>query len=379
MTLLDTHATNVIVESENDEMTLGQPGSFVQWTCPSTGEYYVEIEASNYTSPVFGSFHIKRVDNPCEVRGSVSGSAVDATEHHAGTIVFSDLSEYDNRPNRDCTWGVSCNSDNVVKLTFATFDFGDDGYVVIRGIDGSIDYNISGQSESNGTHFVSSNTSLMHIELHSPAQHHRYGNFTARYICIEPGAVSADPCDPNPCLHGGACQAEGFPVADHASCECAAGFTGDHCEETVAPPPPPPPADPCDPNPCLHGGACQAEGFPVADHASCECAAGFTGDHCEERVAAAPPPPPADPCDPNPCLHGGACQAEGFPVADHARCDCAAGFTGGHCEERVAPPPPPPADPCDPNPCLHGGACQAEGFPVADHTSCECAAGFIKM
>ena len=42
----------------------------------------------------------------------------------------------------------------------------------------------------------------------------------------------ADPCDPNPCLNGGTCTDSG---AGTASCNCAAGFDGDNCENVIDP------------------------------------------------------------------------------------------------------------------------------------------------
>lgn len=37
------------------------------------------------------------------------------------------------------------------------------------------------------------------------------------------------------------------------------------------------PADPCQNNPCLHGGTCRANGTVCG----CSCAPGFTGENCE--------------------------------------------------------------------------------------------------
>lgn len=39
-------------------------------------------------------------------------------------------------------------------------------------------------------------------------------------------AAQADPCETNPCLHGGTCQANGTVY----SCSCDQGFTGENCE-----------------------------------------------------------------------------------------------------------------------------------------------------
>ncbi|KAG8126915.1 hypothetical protein E2320_021981, partial [Naja naja] len=56
----------------------------------------------------------------------------------------------------------------------------------------------------------------------------------------------------------------------------------------------PPETDPCDNDPCLHGGTCQSSG----NLSSCHCLPGFTGENCEIDI---------DDCLSNPCQNGGTC------------------------------------------------------------------------
>ncbi|XP_025031269.1 neurocan core protein-like [Python bivittatus] len=55
--------------------------------------------------------------------------------------------------------------------------------------------------------------------------------------------AETDPCDNDPCLHGGTCQSSG----NLSSCICPAGFTGENCEIDI---------DDCLSNPCQNGGTC---------------------------------------------------------------------------------------------------------------------------
>ena len=67
---------------------------------------------------------------------------------------------------------------------------------------------------------------------------------------------------------------------------CPPEYTGQVCNVTV---------NPCDSNPCEHGGTC-SPGIGLAY--TCSCSAGYTGATCAENI---------DDCDPNPCMNGSIC------------------------------------------------------------------------
>jgi hypothetical protein len=72
------------------------------------------------------------------------------------------------------------------------------------------------------------------------------------------------------CAAFGACQNGGSCVVDvnnAASCTCAPGFGGDHCQ-----------SQPCVPNPCQNGGGCVANGGV----ATCQCTETFSGPVCAD-------------------------------------------------------------------------------------------------
>ncbi|CAJ1060216.1 neurocan core protein-like [Xyrichtys novacula] len=77
--------------------------------------------------------------------------------------------------------------------------------------------------------------------------------------------VDNNPCQTNPCLHGGSCLQEG----DGYSCYCPQGFSGESCEIDV---------DDCQSNPCQNGGTCIDE----INSFVCLCLPSYGGATCEK-------------------------------------------------------------------------------------------------
>ncbi|XP_030227596.1 neurocan core protein [Gadus morhua] len=77
--------------------------------------------------------------------------------------------------------------------------------------------------------------------------------------------VEKDPCQTNPCLHGGRCLQEG----DGYSCYCPQGFSGESCEIDI---------DDCQSNPCQNGGTCIDE----INSFVCLCLPSYGGTTCEK-------------------------------------------------------------------------------------------------
>uniref|UniRef100_A0A665T3G3 Neurocan core protein n=1 Tax=Echeneis naucrates TaxID=173247 RepID=A0A665T3G3_ECHNA len=77
--------------------------------------------------------------------------------------------------------------------------------------------------------------------------------------------VENNPCQTNPCLHGGSCLQEG----DGYSCYCPQGFSGESCEIDI---------DDCQSNPCQNGGTCIDE----INSFVCLCLPSYGGATCEK-------------------------------------------------------------------------------------------------
>ncbi|XP_065555791.1 neurocan core protein isoform X1 [Lathamus discolor] len=76
------------------------------------------------------------------------------------------------------------------------------------------------------------------------------------------------------------------------------------------------PSEPCQNNPCLHGGTCRANGSVCG----CSCAPGFTGENCEIDI---------DDCLSSPCQNGGTCIDE----VNSFVCLCLPSYGGSRCEK----------------------------------------------
>ncbi|XP_070695421.1 agrin [Pempheris klunzingeri] len=81
------------------------------------------------------------------------------------------------------------------------------------------------------------------------------------------GECGNNPCQPNPCKNGAACQVK---EAEMFHCKCSKGFWGPTCADVH---------DPCDPNRCHPSSQCQA--LPEGGY-KCECPMGREGKHCEK-------------------------------------------------------------------------------------------------
>uniref|UniRef100_A0A8C2X311 Agrin n=1 Tax=Cyclopterus lumpus TaxID=8103 RepID=A0A8C2X311_CYCLU len=81
------------------------------------------------------------------------------------------------------------------------------------------------------------------------------------------GECGNNPCQPNPCKNGAACQVK---EAEMFHCKCSKGFWGPTCADVH---------DPCEPNRCHLSSQCQA--LPEGGY-KCECPMGREGRHCEK-------------------------------------------------------------------------------------------------
>ncbi|XP_039940398.1 agrin [Hirundo rustica] len=97
-----------------------------------------------------------------------------------------------------------------------------------------------------------------HYELRQGAGDVLYGSAV--------GECGDDPCQPNPCRHGGACHAK---EAEMFRCQCPDGYTGPTCAFE---------RNPCEPSPCHASATCLV--LPERG-ALCACPMGRQGEFCE--------------------------------------------------------------------------------------------------
>lgn len=88
----------------------------------------------------------------------------------------------------------------------------------------------------------------------------------AQIISVDAAALAAsDPCQNNPCLHGGVCMSHD----NMYSCRCELGFKGENCEIDI---------DDCLTSPCQNGGTCVDE----VNSFLCLCLPSYEGPTCEK-------------------------------------------------------------------------------------------------
>ncbi|KAI8517000.1 hypothetical protein Bbelb_055810 [Branchiostoma belcheri] len=119
--------------------------------------------------------------------------------------------------------------------------------------------------------------------------------------------TQAEPCDSNPCQHGGEC----FDNDAGYFCSCPSDWQGDNCEKRK----------PCFGNPCLNDGICEENG----DDFTCSCPKGWKGERCEVEVV--------DPCQPDPCKEGICSPDRDNP--ETFTCKCHTGWRGQTCNEDI--------------------------------------------
>ena len=153
------------------------------------------------------------------------------------------------------------------------------------------------------------------------------GDFTGKNC--DTAILCADTVNP-PCANSALCTDAG----DYLTfiCTCTAGFTGALCDQAVA----------CAASPCGANGVC---GDLADDTFACTCNAGYTGTLCETTIKCETPT--------NPCDNLGTC-VDFADFSDYT-CVCVDGFYGTDCDQ---------VQPCNPNSCLNGAAC--ENTPLLD-------------
>uniref|UniRef100_A0A8C9PHH1 Hyaluronan binding protein 2 n=1 Tax=Spermophilus dauricus TaxID=99837 RepID=A0A8C9PHH1_SPEDA len=114
-----------------------------------------------------------------------------------------------------------------------------------------------------------------------------------------------DPCQSNPCEHGGDCVASG----DTFTCSCPAPFSGNRCQNAQ---------NKCKNNPCGRGECLVTHSPP---YYRCACKYPYTGPDCSRAAPV---------CRPNPCQNGGTCSRH--KRRSRFSCACPEQFSGRFCE-----------------------------------------------
>ena len=119
ISLIDTDRETIILENDDSESM----ASFIEWTCPATGSYYILVRGYGRES---GTFQVMVADtsrpgytglaggssgDPCNGGGTMTGQ---------GSLSFQPDGNY--QDSRACDWQVSCAAGQTASFTFTELD-----------------------------------------------------------------------------------------------------------------------------------------------------------------------------------------------------------------------------------------------------------------
>ena len=331
--LYDMDGTTPIDYNDDDTRSANVRDSFMEWTCPVSGTYFLEVACNCEPSVDPMTFQISVTtsaqNNPCDT--STPGAMMEET---SATIVFQPDGDYEDE--QICTWTVTCASGLLPVFTFEQLET-EGGFDFVSLYDGSLEGNmiahLSGEPTDLASTPYAATGSTMVMQFTSDTSIGA-GGFSVHYQCD--ASTTVDPLPPPP--------------------------------PAVTPPPPPaPPA--CDAHPCVHGtggedyhGCTNLGGAPMCfdtclthgdgecddggldseynvcalgtDCADCGPRTGFTCN-CEDGYEGLTCATLSDPCSVLDCVNGGVCETQCFLGLCAASCSCPYGFEGQSCESAV--------------------------------------------
>eukprot|EP01046_Picozoa_sp_COSAG06_P050012 COSAG06_NODE_7821_length_2363_cov_15.210247_3_plen_494_part_01 len=324
LSLYDMDGTTPIDYNDDDTRSANVRDSFMEWTCPVSGTYFLEVACNCEPSVDPMTFQISVTtsaqNNPCDT--STPGAMMEET---SATIVFQPDGDYEDE--QICTWTVTCASGLLPVFTFEQLET-EGGFDFVSLYDGSLEGNmiahLSGEPTDLASTPYAATGSTMVMRFTSDTSIGA-GGFSVHYQCD--ASTTVDPLPPPP--------------------------------PAVTPPPPPaPPA--CDAHPCVHGtggedyhGCTNLGGAPMCfdtclTHGDGECDDG--GLDSEYNV----------------CALGTDC-ADCGPRTGFT-CNCEDGYEGLTCATL--------SDPCSVLDCVNGGVCETQCFLGLCAASCSCPYGF---
>ena len=321
----------------NDDDTRDASGnaldSFIEWSCPVSGVYYLEVACNCEPSVEPMTFQIgvstQAGNDPCDSSGP--GAAMGEV---SATIVFQPDGNYED--DAQCTWVITCPNGWLPVFTFDMLDTElSYDYVTLYDGEGREDVvlgRLSGAPADVASTPYSASDSTLTVQFTSDESIGAEG-FSGRYNCEAhhagappppPAVVSPPPpappaCDAHPCVHGtggedghGCTNLHDVPVCfdtclTHNDNECDDGGIGSLY------------------NVCELGSDC-ADCSPRSGF-TCNCEDGYEGITCDRL---------SDPCSAVHCVNGGVCETQCFLGLCAASCSCPNGFQGESCEQTVA-------------------------------------------
>lgn len=178
MALIDTDQQTTIAENDDDERATGQLDSYIEWTCPSTGTYYINVYGFGGQTGTISLMvsQAENMDDPCSGQADMlEAAAVISFTPRGGTA-----------DNQHCSWRINCRR-GVATFSFERFST-EANYDFVSLYDGRDEQaaqlaHVSGQMNALGQLSWTSSGPMMVVQFDSDASIGDEG-FEASYECV---------------------------------------------------------------------------------------------------------------------------------------------------------------------------------------------------
>ena len=133
MILVDADGESTLAENDDDERATGQLDSYIEWTCPRSGMYFVNIKGYASQTGTF-SFGVTETSAGGAGGGDPCSGGATMTEPLA-TISFTP--DGGTSDNAFCAWDIICPDGDSPTLTLLRFDV-EQGYDYVNIYDGAV-------------------------------------------------------------------------------------------------------------------------------------------------------------------------------------------------------------------------------------------------
>jgi hypothetical protein len=140
MDLVDTDRESIIIENDDDTRNGGGFQSYIEWTCPADGTYYIMVKGYGSST---GSFQLTATSSDNADSGAASTKLADPCSTAGATLgppltraSVSFMPDGGTQDDIDCKWAISCPSNTIPTLSFSEFETESD-YDFVKVYDGA--------------------------------------------------------------------------------------------------------------------------------------------------------------------------------------------------------------------------------------------------
>jgi hypothetical protein len=138
MDLVDTDRETIIIENDDDSRDIGGFQSYIEWTCPADGTYYIMVKGYGSST---GAFQLTATSSGGGGGGAAGGTMADPCAPAGATLTRSGASvsfmpDGGTQDDTDCKWTITCPANTMPTITFSEFETESD-YDFVKVYDGA--------------------------------------------------------------------------------------------------------------------------------------------------------------------------------------------------------------------------------------------------